>query len=202
MKHIVYKITNTLNNFFYIGVHSTKNIHDSYLGSGLHLKRALEKYGKSNFHKSILVICQSREEACYIEEQLINLYITQSNCYNIKKQNQYTQYLGLNKKNFKGSNNPRYGIPHSAQTKEKISKSKTGIKLGTQSQEHKRKKREARLLSFKVTDPLGTEYIVNDLPSFCSLYKLNYKRMSKLSRRTNSVCRDGICKGWSCIKIS
>lgn len=34
MIHIVYKTTNILNNKYYIGVHSTFNINDNYLGCG------------------------------------------------------------------------------------------------------------------------------------------------------------------------
>jgi len=38
MFHTVYKTTNMLNNFEYIGVRTTENINDDYLGSGKHLK--------------------------------------------------------------------------------------------------------------------------------------------------------------------
>jgi hypothetical protein len=54
-EHYVYCTTNLLNYRKYIGSHSGK-IDDSYLGSGVNLKKAIEKYGKDNFIKKILWI--------------------------------------------------------------------------------------------------------------------------------------------------
>jgi len=49
MSGIIYKTTNKINNKFYVG-YDTKN-NPKYLGSGLLLKRAIEKYGQENFKK-------------------------------------------------------------------------------------------------------------------------------------------------------
>lgn len=47
MKHfyIIYKITNKVNQKFYIGIHKTENINDDYYGSGHCIKAAIKKYG-------------------------------------------------------------------------------------------------------------------------------------------------------------
>lgn len=66
----IYKITNNINGMMYIGAHATDNIDDGYLGSGVHIKRAIKKYGKSNFSKEILSVHSSMEEM-YLAEKLI-----------------------------------------------------------------------------------------------------------------------------------
>ena len=39
--YIVYKITNLLNDKSYLGVHSTNDLNDGYLGSGRQIKEAI-----------------------------------------------------------------------------------------------------------------------------------------------------------------
>ena len=56
--YYVYKITNKINGKIYIGKHS-QNIQnkDSYFGSGILLHKAILKYGKENFKKELIEIC-------------------------------------------------------------------------------------------------------------------------------------------------
>ena len=49
MKHFIYRTTNLLNGKFYVGRHSTTNMNDGYFGSGIVLKKAIEKYGIENY---------------------------------------------------------------------------------------------------------------------------------------------------------
>lgn len=51
MYHIVYKTTNNVNGKIYVGVHSTIDIYDNYIGSGKTLKKAIKKYGKRYLRK-------------------------------------------------------------------------------------------------------------------------------------------------------
>ena len=57
-QYYIYMTTNNINGKKYIGQHKGY-INDSYLGSGLHIVRAIEKYGKENFTKQILEICNA-----------------------------------------------------------------------------------------------------------------------------------------------
>ena len=41
--HLIYMVVNKINNKIYIGKHTTKNPHDSYMGSGKTLKAAIKK---------------------------------------------------------------------------------------------------------------------------------------------------------------
>ena len=60
-QHYIYLTINTINDMKYIGKHYGE-LDDSYLGSGKILKRAIDKYGKENFTKSILYISSNNEE--------------------------------------------------------------------------------------------------------------------------------------------
>jgi hypothetical protein len=58
----VYLVTNLVNNKVYVGQHSTQNIDDGYLGSGVIIRFALDKYGKSSFRKDVLCFCVTQKE--------------------------------------------------------------------------------------------------------------------------------------------
>jgi len=80
----VYQIKNTINNKIYVGVHKTKNPNDSYLGSGLHIKRAIQKYGKESFTKSILFEYNNSIDAYLKESQIVNNdFIKRTDTYNL-----------------------------------------------------------------------------------------------------------------------
>lgn len=57
---VIYKTTNLINGKFYIGKDSRNN--PSYLGSGLALLKAIDKYGRNNFKKEILQTCTNLTE--------------------------------------------------------------------------------------------------------------------------------------------
>lgn len=70
--HIVYKTTNLVNNKFYVGVHSTNNLNDGYMGSGKRILYSLAKHGKENHCFEILELCISRKQMFSREEEIIN----------------------------------------------------------------------------------------------------------------------------------
>jgi hypothetical protein len=82
--HIVYKTTNKTNGKFYIGVHSTDNLNDKYLGSGKYLLDAIGHYGKDAFVRETLSVHSSLEE-CLNEERKIVTHAEVENpmCYNL-----------------------------------------------------------------------------------------------------------------------
>jgi len=82
MYGIVYKTINLINGKEYVG--QTKKINNyNYLGSGLHLKRAVKKEGKLNFKRTKLCECFSKKELDEAERFYIELYDTINNGYNI-----------------------------------------------------------------------------------------------------------------------
>lgn len=83
--YTVYRIVNTVNGKYYIGVHKTDNPHDSYLGSGKAIRRAVEKYGPSNFYKEILHHDLSKKDAYALEKDTVgDLWKEDPDCYNNK----------------------------------------------------------------------------------------------------------------------
>lgn len=84
MYFTVYKITNTINGKFYVGVHKTNNFNDGYMGSGKLLKRAIEKYGIHFFKKEYLAIFDNPQEMFALESEIVNEEFSRNpNTYNI-----------------------------------------------------------------------------------------------------------------------
>lgn len=82
--HFIYKTINLLNNKYYLGMHSTDNLNDGYMGSGKRLKRSLNKYGKENHKVETLEFLDSREELKKREADIVNLNeIAKEKCMNI-----------------------------------------------------------------------------------------------------------------------
>jgi group I intron endonuclease len=83
--HFLYKTTNLLNGKFYVGIHSTNNTNDGYLGSGKKLKRSINKYGKENFKIDILEVFESRDLLIEKERELVNTELLKDpQCMNLK----------------------------------------------------------------------------------------------------------------------
>ena len=72
MQHVLYKTTNLLNGRFYVGMHSTNNPNDGYLGSGRRLRAEIKKYGRENFKREILEVLTSRDALKAREEEIVN----------------------------------------------------------------------------------------------------------------------------------
>jgi hypothetical protein len=70
--HYIYKTTNLKNGKYYIGMHSTDNLEDGYMGSGKRLRRSLNKYGKENFKFEILEFLSDRISLKEREKELVN----------------------------------------------------------------------------------------------------------------------------------
>ena len=86
MKHyLIYQIRNKLNGMIYIGQHQTDDVNDNYMGSGIRIKRAIEKYGIENFEKTILFECSSEIEMNAKEAEIVNEdFIARDDVYNIE----------------------------------------------------------------------------------------------------------------------
>lgn len=82
--HFIYETTNTKTGKKYIGLHSTNNLDDGYLGSGVRIKRAIKKYGKNCFVRKILEHSATRESLLELETKYVTPEVIEDeNFYNI-----------------------------------------------------------------------------------------------------------------------
>jgi hypothetical protein len=82
--HFIYKTTNLLNGKYYIGMHSTSDLEDGYMGSGKRLKRSLNKHGRENHKVEILEFFPNRKKLKEREKEIVNMNeISKKECMNI-----------------------------------------------------------------------------------------------------------------------
>lgn len=119
--HYIYKTTNTINNRVYIGqrhVPSHGNIErDSYLGSGTLLLDAIKRYGRVNFTKEILHICETQKQTDELEIDEIRKHrkeLGRINVYNMSNGGQFWREDGHSEQVSK-SMKAYYAIPENKQ---------------------------------------------------------------------------------------
>jgi len=155
--HFIYKTTNLLNGKYYIGLHSTDDLNDGYLGSGRRLKYSIAKYGKDNHKREILEFCKSRKELRSREAEIVNLNeIAKNECMNLitgggtgnttipsaetieKRRKAMIGQITTEETKQKISNTLK-GRKHSPQRIKNISKGLKGVSSGPRSEETKQK---------------------------------------------------------------
>ena len=70
--HYIYKTTCIITNKFYIGMHSTDNLEDGYVGSGKRLWYSINKHGKENHVCQILEFLPDRDSLREREKEVVN----------------------------------------------------------------------------------------------------------------------------------
>lgn len=99
MKYIVYKTTNLVNGYIYIGVHHTNNDlkFDQYLGCGVRInkpstyqngktefQKAVKQFGVHNFKRETLAVFNTAQEAYSMEKSLVNKeFLERTDTYNM-----------------------------------------------------------------------------------------------------------------------
>lgn len=83
--HFIYKTTDLRNDNFYIGMHSTDNLNDGYIGSGTRLKHLIYKHGKEIFNMEILEFLPNRKTLRNREIEIVNSnLLLEDKCMNLK----------------------------------------------------------------------------------------------------------------------
>lgn len=70
--HYIYRTTCLITGRFYVGMHSTDDLNDGYLGSGKVLRYSISKYGTENHRCEILEHLHSREALKLRESEVVN----------------------------------------------------------------------------------------------------------------------------------
>jgi predicted oxidoreductase (fatty acid repression mutant protein) len=82
--HYIYKTTCNVTGRYYVGMHSTCNLEDGYMGSGKRLRYSIRKYGVDNHTKEILEYLPTREELVLREIEIVTTeLIADELCMNI-----------------------------------------------------------------------------------------------------------------------
>ena len=136
MHYTVYKITNLINQKYYIGKHKTDNLNDGYMGSGKLLIQSIKKYGIQNFSKEILFVFETEEEMNSKEREMV---VVSENTYNLcEGGNGGFDYINKN-------NIPKFkGKKHTDETKQKIRESRIGVTSYLPNEETKLKISESK----------------------------------------------------------
>lgn len=83
--HYIYKTTCKVTNKFYVGMHSTDNLEDGYIGSGKRLWHSIRKHGLDNHVKEILEFLPNRSSLKSREKEIVNeRFLQDTNCLNIQ----------------------------------------------------------------------------------------------------------------------
>ena len=121
----IYITTNLINGKQYIGkrVLDDNGIWKDYLGSGVALNNAINKYGKENFHRNIVSLAHSDDELCCLEKEFIKNHnaVESKDYYNIayggkggttrkgmKNSEETRRKISENHADFTGENHPRW----------------------------------------------------------------------------------------------
>tara|TARA_R110000868_G_scaffold76573_5_gene220157 strand:- start:3569 stop:4192 length:624 start_codon:yes stop_codon:yes gene_type:complete len=83
--HYIYKTTCNVTNRYYVGMHSTNNLEDGYMGSGRRLRASIRKHGKDKYTKVVLAFYDTRELLVEAEIKAITPeMVDDDNCMNLK----------------------------------------------------------------------------------------------------------------------
>lgn len=225
--YTVYKITNLINERYYIGVHKTDDPNDLYMGSGPAIKSAIQKYGVENFTKDILYTFDDSESAYQMEHDLLESCLQDAQCYNMNSGGKggwdYVNSLNLPnsmkdpevvQRNLESRRSNGNWFTESKRQASLANLSKAvEYNTGRKRPEHSALMKEKSSLNemwkdkdgmrdklsseFTVVDPEGNVYNTNRLQEFCEDRNLTYVSVWNTSR-TGKPVKKGKAKGWMC----
>lgn len=174
MHYTIYKITNQINGKYYIGRHATKDVNDSYMGSGIGIKNAIAKYGVENFTKEIIATADNADALWDLELKIVNEEVVKdpmsyNNAYGGK------HYLhGLKQYDYDAF------IEHQRKAGQQYAKNFTGNSKEWHAKGGSKSSRmRSEQYTYRITTNEGVEYIVNGLEfkELCAEKDWNYNTL-------------------------
>lgn len=157
----------------YIGVHSTYNLNDGYIGSGKLLSLAVKKYGKDKFTYQILHYCLDVDHAYELETQIVDQWF-------VDRKDTYNMCIGGSGGNRINFNDPEtysiwlaknnaYVRVNSPETRKLISQSKKALykdptknpNYGKKASDEKRKRQSDGIKEFYKSDESRKQMSIN-----------------------------------------
>jgi len=174
MHYTIYKITNKINGKYYIGRHATEDVNDSYMGSGIGIKNAINKYGVENFTKEIIATADNADALWDLELKIVNEEVVKdpmsyNNAYGGK------HYLhGLKQYDYDAF------IEHQRKAGQQYAKNFTGKSKEWHAKGGSKSSRmRSEQYVYRITTNEGVEYIVNGLEfkELCTEKDWNYNTL-------------------------
>ena len=133
--HYIYKIIRD-DGKYYVGMHSTDNLDDGYLGSGKHITRSVKKHGIEKHVKEFLFFAFTRLHLIELEREFVNVEMLKDPlCMNLCVGGRWGVLSEESRSKISESNRRRVGMKHSLTRNKKLSDTKRGQKF---SDEHRK----------------------------------------------------------------
>lgn len=209
MYGFIYLTTNKINDKKYVGMCKYSHEKD-YIGSGKLLKKAIEKYGKENFVRTILEECSTFEEMCISEkkwitelkavesEQYYNLYEgglggcskSMKEYWSMFDQEERKKIRKWNKPDMTGEKNPMFGKKHSDETKKKIGFKSVNRNWGRKTSVKGSNNPKSKPIKVIFDD--GKELIFGCIKDFCNEYQYNYSSIKSIYKNGTHSKKYGV----------
>ena len=219
----IYCITNSINGKQYVGL-TTRNIEESksYYGSGVYINRSIKKYGKKNFKKEILELCNNDKQLKKQEIHWIQKLNTKApNGYNLtdggdgvlNPTEEVRTKISEKLKLLVGEKHPHWGMTRTDETKLKMRNAQLGIPVSLEAKKKISEKLSGRKLSKAICKKMSESKMGHSVSEHTRLKLKNqsscvtvlqidkithliineYHSIQEASRKTN-IAASGICK--------
>lgn len=85
MYFFLYRTTCLQTGKIYFGVHKTKRLNDTYLGSGSLLLEDIKKYGKKHFRRDVVMLFDNEKQMFEFEQSIVNeSFLKRQDVYNLR----------------------------------------------------------------------------------------------------------------------